>query len=262
MDFGFEALKAIDDSVIDRMKKVVDDSVKQISRNVHNILKLLRKIQEACNSSGSARHPSLREVFKPVKLENWLTYFENLSRKITNSFADIVNHLHNLLDEEERSKLANVIPNYEGYSLTEIINNEMPVLKEEIAFLLGFISYPNRQLAGILEQHQRPDGGTHIISKSIATTPAAISQKYTSLETEMPARRSGGYFEIVSRECIDLGKYGQRDLSKGRRGLTSEGHLPRRRQQKRDLPRPHAGRHPEAAAGRRQPNRERAAGAR
>lgn len=170
MDFHYETLKSIDDAVLDRMKKVVDDSVKQISRNIHNILKLLKKIQDACSTNGSGRNMSLREIFKPVKLENWLTYFENLSRKISNSFADIVNHLHNLLDEEERSRLNSVLPNYEGYSLTEIINSEIPQLKEEIAFLLGFISYPNRQLAGILEQHQRPDGGTHIISK-VSQTP-------------------------------------------------------------------------------------------
>lgn len=214
MDFHYETLKAIDDVVIDRMKKVVDDSVKQISRNVHNILKLLKKIQEACGN-GSSRNPTLRDVFKPVKLENWLTYFENLSRKISNSFADIVNHLHNLLDEDERSKLSQVLPNYEGYSLTDLINAEIPVLKEEIAFLLGFISYPNRQLTGILEQHQRPDGGTHIISKSIATTPAVANPKYLAIESDiLSMRKPAAFFEITSRECIDISKYHLRDVGK------------------------------------------------
>ena len=55
MEFHYETLKAIDEAVLDRMKKVVDDSVKQISRNVHNILKLLKKIQEACGN-GSSRN--------------------------------------------------------------------------------------------------------------------------------------------------------------------------------------------------------------
>ena len=216
MEFHYEILKAIDEAVLDRMKKVVDDSVKQISRNVHNILKLLKKIQDSCGN-GSSRNTSLRDVFKPVKLENWLTYFENLSRKISNSFADIVNHLQNLLDDEERNKLGQVLPTYEGYSLTDVVNAELPVLKEEIAFLLGFISYPNRQLAGILEQHQRPDGGTHITSKSIATTPGAVTPKYTSLDADTPnSKRPATFFEITGRDCIDVSKYHLRDVGKRR----------------------------------------------
>lgn len=222
MDFHFDALKSIDDPVIDRVKKVVDESIKQLSRNVHNILKLLKKIQEACGN-GSSRNPSLRDVFKPVKLENWLCYFENLSRKISNSFADIVNHLHNLMDDEERNKLHQVLPNYDGgYSLNEIINAELPQLKEEIAFLLGFISYPNRQLAGILEQHQRPDGGTHIISKSIATTPVAVSNKYQAVLTDISSEslvipkilKPNVCFEITGQECIDISKFPHRDVGK------------------------------------------------
>ena len=224
MDYHYDIIKAIDEPIIERMKKVVDDSIKQISRNVHNITKLLRKIQESCGN-GTARNNSLRDIFKPVKLENWLTYFENLSRKISNSFADIVNHLHNLLDDEERTKLNQSLPNFEGYSLSEIINNEHPPLKEEIAFLLGFISYPNRQLAGILEQHQRPDGGTHIISKSIATTPTTVvANKYQSVlaESVEPAIvprvfKSPNYFEIKTRDCIDLSRCHPRDFGESRR---------------------------------------------
>lgn len=263
MDLQYEPLKSIDDVVLDRMRKVVDDSVKQISRNVHNILKLLRKIQDACATNGHAKNPSLREIFKTVKLENWLTYFESLSRKISNSFSDIFHHLNNILDEEERAKLEKVLPSYEGYSYSwsELINSELPVLKEEVAFLLNFINYPNRQLSGILEQHQRPDGGTHIISKSIATTPAAVNPKYTTIEPGPSRAKQTTYFEITSREWIDVSKYNFRDMSKRKACSPSEDHVSRHGQQERALLGIHAGRHLQSAHRRRQQNTDCSAGA-
>lgn len=229
MESHYDFLKAIDDPVLDRMKRVVDDSIKQISRNMHNIVKLMRKIMEYCSPNGK-RTQNLREIFKPVKLETWLTYFENLSRKVNNSFTEISIHLHNLLNEEDRAKLYEGLGINDGYSLTEILNKEIPELKEEIAFLLGFISYPNRQFAGILEQHQRPDGGTHITSKSIATTPPAVQikgpqlvsenldQPPISLAQQIPAPRKlesegASYFEILSRESIDCSKFKATDVS-------------------------------------------------
>lgn len=221
MDTTTEFLKAIDDPVMDRMKRVVDDTIKQISRNMHNIVKLMRKIMEVCSTGGS-RYQSLRDIFKPVKLETWLVYFENLSRKVNNSFADIVTHLQNLLNEEERSKLYSVMGAEDSYSLTDILNREIPVLKEEIAFILNFISYPNKQIAGILEQHQRPDGGTHITSKSISTNPTVAAPKlgpFSSsdlVESISPSKKGQmAYLQIVSRECIDISKCKSSDYSKG-----------------------------------------------
>lgn len=231
LDSHYEFLKAVDDPVLTKMKKVVDDSIKQISRNMHNIIKLMRKIMEYCSPNGK-KTQNLRDIFKPVKLETWLSYFDGLTRKINNSFTEISIHLHNLLNEDDRVKLYEGLGINDGYSLTEILNKEIPELKEEITFLLGFISYPNRQFAGILEQHQRPDGGTHITSKSIATTPAAILMKAaqavsdsidSTLVTTQPlpaappkkpaGTPSSSYFEILSRESIDCSKFKPGDFS-------------------------------------------------
>lgn len=222
MDTQYEFMKALDDHVIDRMKRVVDDTIKQISRNTHNIVKLLRKIVEVCSTGG--RCQPLSEILRTSKLETWLTYFENLSRKVNNSFADIMTHLQNMLNEDDKSKLYSVMGAEDGYSLTDILNREVPVLKEEIAFLLGFISYPNRQLAGILEQHQRPDGGMHITSKSIANKPMisapSIAPIIADVQDVQP-KRIASVFEITSRECIDLSKYTGADYSKGTYKLRS-----------------------------------------
>lgn len=223
MDTQYDFVKSLDEQVIDRMKRVVDDSVKQISRNTHNIVKLLRKIVEVCSNGG--RCQPLSDILRTSKLETWLTYFENLSRKINNSFADIITHLQNMLNEDDKSKLYSVMGAEDGYSLTEILNKEVPVLKEEIAFLLGFISYPNKHLAGILEQHQRPDGGMHITSKSIANKLAVsapsiaptIAEAQETMQT--PAKRSGD-FKILSRECIDLSTFDGGQFSKGNLSFT------------------------------------------
>lgn len=245
MDSHYDFLKAIDDPVLDRMKRVVDDSIKQISRNMHNLVKLMRKIMEFCSPNGK-RSQNLREIFKPVKIETWLTYFENLSRKINNAFTEIATHLHNLLNEDDRAKLYEGLGVNDGYSLTEILNKEIPELKEEIAFLLGFISYPNRQFAGILEHHQRPDGGTHITSKSIASTPTpagilikssqlmadSLEQSQVSVPVPIPQRNPGSsYFEILGRESIDCSKYKQADFSNCRSSLTRPNHMPRHDEQ-------------------------------
>jgi len=165
MDQHAELIKSVDEKVVERLKHIVEDCIKTISRNVHCLLKLVRKVNEMYSPYPEQR--LLEDIFGHSRLERWLSHFDTLSLKVKNSFSEIIYHLQELLDVDGREKLSQCWGRADHRSLVEILEEEVPQLREEVLFLFTFLD-PIPMRHGIIEAHKRADGGTHITSHSTA----------------------------------------------------------------------------------------------
>lgn len=167
-------VRKIDARVTDRIKSALEESILTLSRETFGILKILSKVVTYCNQPASNER-----WYKADKLETWLTNFECLNMKVRNAFLDILRHLELVMEPEGKAKLENELfkRDQDRKPLMEILKREDPVLKEkeEIQFLLSLINFSYKPTPGVVEQQRRPDGGLHVVSKSLQVQPTAAA---------------------------------------------------------------------------------------
>ncbi len=175
MDTLNELLRSIDEKVLDKIKVAIEDSMKTLSLNVHNVLKLLRGILKHCTNADN-RNCNL----KPNKLDLWLSYFQTLSSRFNNIFSDIFSNLELILDPSSQRIMETIFPDLRltggrRKAWSDVLAGEAPILKDELSFLFSLVNFNGSHLSGIVKQEQRPGGGMHVVSESRPKRQASAS---------------------------------------------------------------------------------------
>lgn len=157
-------LDGLDPPLLENLRSTLTDLVKTLSSNLHNLLKLLRWLQEAQSPPGRP----LSDILGGQRLSIWLAYAATLSQRMENCFSDVIYTLFEMLQDEDKTWLNKRFQEYKHQSWHHELSHYKPILKEEIPFLLAFINYTPEMPpgTGVLEQSKRPDGGYHVISTS------------------------------------------------------------------------------------------------
>lgn len=163
----------IDEEILDSIRGTVKESLESHSKQLLDTLNLFKLILDECYESEHS-HKKLKALFKPTKLEIWTTYLRCLTRKINVSFSELKTHAIDFLREDVMEKFQQKQKKVKPVSCEERLK-KYPRPKNEVAFLLNFINYNPKNIAGILEHYQRPDGGSHVKSQSTAEKKPLLS---------------------------------------------------------------------------------------
>lgn len=175
MDMHNELLKSIDEKVLEKIKLAIEESLRTLSLNVHNVLKLLRGILKYCTG------PDNRSCnLKPNKLDLWLSYFQTMPSRFNNIFSDIFSNLELILDPNSQRTMEAIFPELRltggrRKAWSDVLASEAPLLKDELAFLFSLVNFHGSLLSGIVKQEQRPGGGMHVVSESRPKRQASTS---------------------------------------------------------------------------------------